>query len=712
MHLQVPARTLLRRLPGSAVTTYVAVDLLQSLIDWGEGLAWTPRTARAAGAVRTTEEIAATLRTRSGHTNHSIPVADSIQYPSANQPIPAYALGAWLGDGSVWGAIITSADPEIALHVEAAGVHVVDRGRPQCKPGSGPARTYALRGIRRLLNDLELLRCRDERRRGRNKHIPPNYLLASEEQRRALLAGLLDIDGTVSHTGAVQFDNTNHALALGVHELVCSLGYQGAIRESRATLNGRDCGPKWQVSFTTTDEVFALERKRLVHKERTARVSPDRSRSRYIVDVRPVESVPVRCITVDSPNRLYLVGKSFIPTHNTVTITGVVMEAAARGWPVWMCDPKTVEFIGLRRWPNVQIVATSVADMVVVILRAQQEMERRYAMVEAEQADDDEFEPLILVLDEYRDFMAMVTAWWQSIKQRGMPTKCPVFEAVGSLARKGRTARIHVVMGTQRPDAEFLGGEMRDNFASRMSLGRLSPQGAMMMFEAPYIGVSVPRGVPGRGTAVDDDDVPVEVQGFWTPDPRREEKKGVVEDLAILDRLRPAATRHPKLQVQLAEELLHPIDEDDKSANTGEWQAVLCADLVPALSFDDHNPTSTVSMTKAADATRVPASAPAPEISEDAPGEGEASEWSVDEEYGPEQDVAARRVQPGDRVLVEPALYLWAVCEFAEHDFDDEDLMVIDWRGDGDENGSMTMPDTEIVTVRRPLDPDSEEMSA
>jgi len=78
------------------------------------------------------------------------------------------------------------------------------------------------------------------------------------------------------------------------------------------------------------------------------------------------------------------------------------MEAAARGWPIWMCDPKTVEFIGLRRWPNVQIVATSVADMVVVVLRAQQEMERRYAMVEAEQADDDEFEPLVVVLDEYR----------------------------------------------------------------------------------------------------------------------------------------------------------------------------------------------------------------------------------------------------------------------------------------------------------------------
>jgi len=251
---------------------------------------------------------------------------------------------------------------------------------------------------------------------------------------------------------------------------------------------------------------------------------------------------------------------------------------------------------------------------------------------------------------------------------------------------------------------------MRDNFASRMSLGRLSPQGAMMMFEAPYIGVSVPRGVPGRGTAVDDDDVPVEVQGFWTPDPRRAEKKNNAEDLGILDRLRPATTSHPRLQVQLAEELLHPIDEDDKSGSTGEWQAVLCADLVPALSFDDPNPPAlAVSITK----TPTPPSAAqsqTQDTSDETAEDVESSEWSVDEEYGPEQDVAARRVKPGDRVLVEPSLYLWAVCEFAERDLDDEELMVIDWRGDGDESGSMTLPDTELLTIRHPLDPDPEEL--
>ena len=58
---------------------------------------------------------------------------------------------------------------------------------------------------------------------------------------------------------------------------------------------------------------------------------------------------------------------------------------------------------------------------------------------------------------------------------------------MASLARKARTARIHLVLSTQRPDAEFLGGEMRDNFGQRMSMGRLSPQGAMMMWENPAV---------------------------------------------------------------------------------------------------------------------------------------------------------------------------------------------------------------------------------
>ena len=42
-----------------------------------------------------------------------------------------------------------------------------------------------------------------------------------------------------------------------------------------------------------------------------------------IVDVRPVASVPVRCIGVDTPDNLYLAGAARIPTHNTARSPGV-----------------------------------------------------------------------------------------------------------------------------------------------------------------------------------------------------------------------------------------------------------------------------------------------------------------------------------------------------------------------------------------------------
>jgi len=62
---------------------------------------------------------------------------------------------------------------------------------------------------------------------------------------------------------------------------------------------------------------------------------------RYIVDVIPTESVPVRCIKVDSPNELFLAGESMIPTHNSVFL---VMDA------LWQCLTYDNNRVGLYRW--------------------------------------------------------------------------------------------------------------------------------------------------------------------------------------------------------------------------------------------------------------------------------------------------------------------------------------------------------------------------
>lgn len=59
--------------------------------------------------------------------------------------------------------------------------------------------------------------------------------------------------------------------------------------------------------------------------------------TRYIKSVKAVESVPVRCIQVDSPSKLYLAGYSFIPTHNTVLCQTAVVWASLSGAAPFVC---------------------------------------------------------------------------------------------------------------------------------------------------------------------------------------------------------------------------------------------------------------------------------------------------------------------------------------------------------------------------------------
>lgn len=331
------------------------------------------------GDTLTTEDIRGTLRSHGGgQVNHAIPTTSPLELPDVDLPVSPYVLGAWLGDGSSRVSQITSADPEIISLIEAEGyevtklsakyvyaIHLIaEPPTPEesvhvraCRHCGHPmAATYSRRRYcnhtcraaalaagatrigpgscascrRELVPSSTGRRCtqcwRSSTLLGRlrlldlvsNKHIPPSYLRASIAQRRALLAGLLDTDGTVAPSGAIQFTNTKEQLARDVHELACSLGYRATLRPGRARLDGRDCGPKWTVAFTTNESVFWLTRKATAQAERTTHHSLARNRYRYIVDVREVASVPVRCIRVAAGSALFLAGPNMIPTHNSV----------------------------------------------------------------------------------------------------------------------------------------------------------------------------------------------------------------------------------------------------------------------------------------------------------------------------------------------------------------------------------------------------------
>lgn len=109
-------------------------------------------------------------------------------------------------------------------------------------------------------------------------------------------------------------------------------------------------------------------------------------------------------------------------TGKTVLEHNILASVSQWGWPIWVVDGKAIEFIGWRTWPNVQTVASTVEQQVAVITRAHEVMEHRYQLIVQGKASEDDFEPLMLFIDEWSDFRANLTDWYAPVKVKGMPT--------------------------------------------------------------------------------------------------------------------------------------------------------------------------------------------------------------------------------------------------------------------------------------------------
>ncbi|WP_016906129.1 replicative DNA helicase [Streptomyces xiaopingdaonensis] len=333
------------------------------------------RNRRSFPSVKTTEEIARTVYcdTADQRLNHSVRTTEPLDLPERELPVPPYTLGAWLGDGTGAAARLTTADPELLDHLRkegftarrvgnsemtyalASAVAAPERVERSCAV-CGAAFTPRLAHVRtcgrscggrarflsppvphsacvdcgaRCFSAFAEPRCAScTRKHGSllvllrgmgvlgNKHIPEEYLRASVGQRRALLAGLLDTDGTVNATGSVQFAVTNRALAQGFRELVLGLGYRCGMWKKPVKGRSQASSTCYVVTFTTDDDVFRLERKRQAHLARRRRATP-RLKQRFVEKVEQVAPVPVRCVQVDNPAHLYLATRSMVPTHNS-----------------------------------------------------------------------------------------------------------------------------------------------------------------------------------------------------------------------------------------------------------------------------------------------------------------------------------------------------------------------------------------------------------
>jgi replicative DNA helicase len=266
-------------------------------------------------SVKTTVEIARTLHVgeHDRRFNHSVTTASALELPMKDLPLPPYALGVWTAERHAGGPGGARVDDEVALYLDA---------ELSCLPAGHVGAAISSLGLASVAR------------------LPSVYLRSAAAQRRALLAGLLDAAGTVHpRTGSIALSLSDGALALDVRELVVSLGYPCSLTTDRATAGGDSVASTHRLSFSPDEDVFWVAGKRALHADRRGadrRGADRRERSHLkpashrIVAVRPVASVPVRCVEVDNASHLYLAGPTMVPTHNSTLGLDIARSAAIK----------------------------------------------------------------------------------------------------------------------------------------------------------------------------------------------------------------------------------------------------------------------------------------------------------------------------------------------------------------------------------------------
>jgi hypothetical protein len=261
-----------------------------------------------------------------GQAQWLLDLPEAIDLPERHLPVDPHLLGLWLGDGDKRDGIITIGEADLDYYMRVIASAGCDATPRESKPGTWRIGVYGLRTDLRSLGVL------------RNKHVPEDYLLGSIEQRKALLAGLMDSDGSAESrangSGAVEFSSATEALADAVAFLARSLGWKPTRSLNKSALYGVERQPRHRVRWSAWQgerDPFRLPRKSAALGTRNV-TTKTRSDRVAIAAVERVPTVPTIYIKVEHPSAMFIAGRDLIPTHNTTTM-GDLIRSLADGEP-------------------------------------------------------------------------------------------------------------------------------------------------------------------------------------------------------------------------------------------------------------------------------------------------------------------------------------------------------------------------------------------
>lgn len=242
-----------------------------------------------------------------------------VEYKEKEFFIDPYVLGVMIGDGYLCGTSlaisIPDMDSEIIEMVQKRlkpGYVIKKDTAPVCpryiikKPNEDYRNKYMLEVKRLGLNVV-----------GGKKFIPQEYFLGSVQQRKDLLSGLMDTDGTCqkrSKKSSTSFSTTSKQLAEDIASLVRSLSGWCNIRKTDRTSSGRS------IEYTV---IMQLDFNPFKSQRKAERFTPFRQYN-YITSIEKVGQADCMCILVENKDHLYIT-KDYIPTHNTSVMSMLVM---------------------------------------------------------------------------------------------------------------------------------------------------------------------------------------------------------------------------------------------------------------------------------------------------------------------------------------------------------------------------------------------------
>ena len=234
-----------------------------------------------------------------------VPVPEMLEIHRTELPVDPWLLGYWLGDGSSAHASISCNEDwadEVIERIKATTPYTVENVSRDER--SKAVQINVKDGFKVALRELGVLE---------NKHVPAASLRSSFMQRIELLQGLMDSDGCIEkERGRARFCSTNKKLRDAVFELATSLGEVCNVHEGVSEGFGKSVTAYW---VEWQPAVFCpVTLNHHVEKIKPRQVRPYLS----IKSVEKIDSVPTKCIAVESETKTYLCGRGFYVTHNTV----------------------------------------------------------------------------------------------------------------------------------------------------------------------------------------------------------------------------------------------------------------------------------------------------------------------------------------------------------------------------------------------------------